>query len=417
MDYKRIKRIDIIKWLKQGNAIVYAFILAVLVVSLIFVYRTINSVSNSAQNATDDGYENGQNASSVADNQSYKICVNKSNNFMTVFKLDTNGEFTSVYKVFRCSVNSDVKSYDSKITEKSAWRKLDDNVYGHYVSKLSDSVCIHSAPYSEQNNSKLIVDAYNRLGNTAQIGYIYLSAADAKWIYENCGINTPVSIYEDQNEKPPVDLPDFATVANGTSYDPTDDRSSDILQKNTGGGPKIKYMRGVTDCTIALNSEFDKLDGVCAVDTDNNDITNMITITGDLNTAVPGVYTLIYHLSDNYGNNLAYYRYVTVTDTPETSADSSGNAATDAANSTENGNNTGSDNNGNNTSGSNSGANNSTGNNNSGNSNTGNNNSGNSNTDSDSGSDNPAGNNTDNNGNNNNTVDTDSQARSGSMGN
>ena len=44
---------------------------------------------------------------------------------------------------------------------------------------------IHSVPYWSQNVKQLNVDAYNRLGITANTGSIYLQAKDAKWIYEN----------------------------------------------------------------------------------------------------------------------------------------------------------------------------------------------------------------------------------------
>lgn len=325
MDYKRIKRVDIKKWLKQGNAIVYALILVLLIVSLVFIFKTIYSDNNNTEasiNQTNSANIE-QTTNTVAENQSYKIRVNKSRNFMTILKLDSNGEFTSIYKVFRCSVNSNVQVYDSKITEKSAWRKLDDNVYGHYVSKLCDSVCIHSAPYYKQDNAKLIVSAYNKLGTQADIGYIYLSAADSKWVYENCGINTEVNVYEDANENPPVDLPKFVELSDDTKYDPTEEKNSDIIKAD---GPKIKYMTGVNDCTIPLNSEFNQWEGIYACDTNNNDITKNIKISGEVNTSIPGVYTLIYKLSDNYGTNLAYYRYVTVTDIQNDTQDNTQNS-------------------------------------------------------------------------------------------
>ena len=47
------------------------------------------------------------------------------------------------------------------------------------------------------------------------------------------------------------------------------------------------------------------------------DITSYITITGELDLSTPGTYVLIYHLEDNYGTNLAYWRYITVIDGTE----------------------------------------------------------------------------------------------------
>lgn len=53
-------------------------------------------------------------------------------------------------------------------------------------------------------------------------------------------------------------------------------------------------------------------EGIYAVDTNGNNITSSITISGNVDVTKPGVYTLIYYLSDNFGTDLAYYRYVTV---------------------------------------------------------------------------------------------------------
>ena len=66
------------------------------------------------------------------------------------------------------------------------------------------------------------------------------------------------------------------------------------------------------NCQIALNQPFDKWEGIYAVDTNGNNITSSITISGNVDVTKPGVYTLIYYLSDNFGTDLAYYRYVTV---------------------------------------------------------------------------------------------------------
>ena len=71
-------------------------------------------------------------------------------------------------------------------------------------------------------------------------------------------------------------------------------------------------MSGVKNCQIALNQPFDKWEGIYAVDTNGNNITSSITISGNVDVTKPGVYTLIYYLSDNFGTDLAYYRYVTV---------------------------------------------------------------------------------------------------------
>jgi hypothetical protein len=307
--YKRIKKNDVKKWLLGGNAKIYAIILVVFLAAVVLMFNTVKSMFTQDVNNTpvNNNEESSQTNAFIVDNLSYKLDVNKKKNFITVYKMNQDGQ-SSVYKVLRCSVNGDVKVTETSIAEKSMWRQVGENAYGHYASKLSESAVIHSAPYSAQDTQRLIVSAYNNLGNTATIGSIYLTASDSKWIYENCGVGTKVRIYEDENEQPAQSLGEFSTVAAGATGDPSDNNSNDGHVDT-----KINYMTGVKDCTIRVNQPFDKWTGVYAVDMNGKDLTSSIKITGTVNTAAVGTYTLIYHLSDSYGTDLAYYRYVTVT--------------------------------------------------------------------------------------------------------
>lgn len=309
--YQKIKKLDIKKWLLGGNASIYAIILIVFLAAVIFVFATVRSnMQNSEQNqepASETQTQTDESTGYVESNQLYRLKINKSQNFMTVYKMNQNREFTEVYKVFRCSVHADVAVGEVKITEKYAWRRLDNNVYGHYTSRLSNGAYIHSVPYQTQDISKLNVAAYNLLGKTAQVGSIYLNAENAKWIYENCGIDADVEIYENTSESPPLSLGEFETLASGTRFDPTDENA---VKNNVN--TKIHYMTGIDDCTTPLNTPFDQWKGVYAVDVNGTNITSYITISGEVDITKEGTYTLIYYLSDNYGTNLAYYRYVTV---------------------------------------------------------------------------------------------------------
>ena len=51
---------------------------------------------------------------------------------------------------------------------------------------------------------------------------VALTAADAKWIYENCGLNTKVKVYEDSTENFDNRLSELTTLAADAKYDPTD---------------------------------------------------------------------------------------------------------------------------------------------------------------------------------------------------
>lgn len=317
-DYKRIKKIDIKGWLVRGNAAVYALILIVFAAAVIFMFTTISSMFDNEENTVPEvtGEETQESTTYVAENQSYMLAVNKLKNYIVVYKMDTAGNFTNVYKVFRCSVAEDVPVGETSITEKFIWKRIAENVYGHYTVQLGATGYIHSVPYTQQDVTKLIADAYNNLGKTAQIGSISLTAADSKWIYENCGMNTVVKVYEDANENLDKELKELETIASDARFDPTDKEAASNADSNVVN-TKIDYMTGTRDCTVNLNEPFDLWDGVYAKDINGNDITSYIRAEGSVDTSTPGVYKVIYYLNDNFGTNLKYYRYVTVTEIPE----------------------------------------------------------------------------------------------------
>ncbi len=305
--YKRIKKVDIKRWLLRRNVWLYAFILIVFVAAVLFMFRTVGSMSENKE--TQVQTENQESKNYVAANQSYRILVNRAANFITIYKLDDDGAFTIPYKTFRCSVNPTVNVGKTVINDKYVWRRLADRVYGHYTTGLGNAAYIHSVPYASQSNSDLIASAYNNLGNAATQGSIYLAVADAKWIYENCGVNSEVEIYDDTTESPVIALGTFTQIAADSKYDPTDNVRASEDGKVTS---RIDYMTGVNNVTIQVGDAFDRWAGIYAVDTSRNDITSYITITGNLDLNTPGEYVLIYHLEDNYGTNLAYWRYITV---------------------------------------------------------------------------------------------------------
>ena len=79
--YKRVKKIDIKGWLLRGNAIVYAFILVVFIVAVIFMFNTVGSMfkEDTQQDTTEESIET---STYIADNQ-----YNNSKNF--IFNLFT----------------------------------------------------------------------------------------------------------------------------------------------------------------------------------------------------------------------------------------------------------------------------------------------------------------------------------------
>jgi len=311
--YYKSKRNDIKKWIFNSHSKIYLPILLLLCILIIVIFENINvpnshETYNSEETSTAIDSNNGTTSSTnfVADNNSYLIKINKSKNFITIFKLNNNSNATP-FKTFRCSVNSNVPIGNLKISEKFAWRLLDTNQYAQYTSRIGATVYIHSVPYSSEKNSSLIIDAYNKLGSTATIGSIYLEVSDSKWIYENCKNDTAVEVYENPTEEPAIAIADKTTLPAGTAYDPSDTGTTNKIVQH-----KIDYLQGVKDKKVAVGTSVNLWEDIYAVDLDGNDITSYISISGSVNTAVAGKYTITYNLIDSFGTIIAYNSIITV---------------------------------------------------------------------------------------------------------
>ena len=62
---------------------------------------------------------------------------------------------------------------------------------------------------------------YNLLGQQASEGCIRLRMGDAYWIYQNCPIGTPVTIY-DSSDPGPLGKPTYKKIPASMTVDPTD---------------------------------------------------------------------------------------------------------------------------------------------------------------------------------------------------
>lgn len=118
-----------------------------------------------------------------------------------------------------------------------------------------------------------------------------METADVKWIYDNCPENTPVTVYDDDNpvrsaNRRQLKLPTIPVV------DPTDDDPQNPYATKT---PEI---HGASDLTISKGETADLLEGVTAVDTCSNDITDKISVTGNVLTDKVGTYKLTYSVED-----------------------------------------------------------------------------------------------------------------------
>lgn len=236
-----------------------------------------------------------ENLNNIYEKNPYFIKVNRSQNCVTVYTYDKNGEYTVPIRAMICSTGIDkatVLGDDFYIYYKQEWNPLFNDVYGHYVSGFYGDYLFHSVPYEDASADTLETEEFNKLGDEGSLGCVRMETADVKWIYDNCPENTPVTVYDDNNPGP-LGKPKAIKITDHTcGWDPTDDDPQNPYAAKT---PEI---HGASDLTITKGETADLLEGVTAVDTCSNDITDEISVTGNVLTDKVGTYKLTYSVED-----------------------------------------------------------------------------------------------------------------------
>lgn len=153
--------------------------------------------------------------------EQYWIKVNKYANVATVYKREK-GRWAPVRAMLTSCGGYSTPSGNFHIQGKYRWKVLKDNVMGQYCTRIVGSILFHSVWYYpgggyHRQNSK----EFNKLGRTASHGCVRLAVMDAKWIYDNCGGGTRVTIYSSRNPGP-LGKPEPIKVRGSIGWDPTD---------------------------------------------------------------------------------------------------------------------------------------------------------------------------------------------------
>ncbi|GEM_PF-125212 len=249
-----------------------------------------------------------------ADNgQPYYVKVNRQQNVVTVYALDSDGYYTKPVKAMVCSVGKDdgtpTGTYET--SDKHTWCSLVGGVYGQYAYRIDGQIMFHSVPYYSMNKGDLETEEYNKLGEAASLGCIRLAVADAKWIYDNCPSGTLVTIYDSPYEgplgKPVAEILDTEDIR--SKWDPTDPDTEnpwiDGSLRILGAGDR-QLERG---CTYQLTC------GVLALDGEGNDITDRLQTEGTVDASTVGEYTVTYRIRDAEGNQESRTGILRVVDT------------------------------------------------------------------------------------------------------
>lgn len=147
----------------------------------------------------------------------FHIVVDVANQVTSVYGRDENGEYTVPVRQMLCSTG--MKATPSDVGDwvlngrHATWCIFPrwGNSYARYWTRINGSIAFHSPIYTAVSNTAMKISSYNMLGQRASHGCIRLSVWDAKWIYDNVGAGTVVSIVEgmekDQELRDALKLP------------------------------------------------------------------------------------------------------------------------------------------------------------------------------------------------------------------
>ena len=157
---------------------------------------------------------------------SYVIKINKARNTVTVYAKDGNNGYIIPVKAMICSVGStqhETPTGTFYTKSKWRWQILMGPTWGQWVTQIYGGIYFHSVFYQRANdNNSLSTSEYNKLGRKASHGCVRLTAADAKWLYDNCASGTKVVIYNDSSVSGALGKPSAYTLPSWHTWDPTD---------------------------------------------------------------------------------------------------------------------------------------------------------------------------------------------------
>ena len=193
----------------------------------------------------------------------YAMTVDVTNQVTTVYGLDETGAYTVPVRRMLCSTGTKANPSDvgdwvlngrhAKWCEFPKWG----NSYARYWTRINSNIAFHSVIYTAVDLDAMKTSSYKALGSRASHGCIRLTVADAKWVYENIGAGTVVSIREDLPADPELrDALKLPALKKGTSipvetpvptpepdYDPAAAPEFTRKLKKNSEGPEVYWVQ------------------------------------------------------------------------------------------------------------------------------------------------------------------------------
>lgn len=243
-----------------------------------------------------------------AKDSKYHIKVNRQTNSATVYELNKKGKYEPI-KAMLVSTGGKLTPLGTFYTPaKYIWRPFFAGTFGHYSTRITGPFLLHSIPYEKPSEDTMVKGYFQKLGSAASEGCVRLSAADSKWIYENCELGTKVTIYEDKNPGP-LGKPEPVPYEKDNGYDPTDiwAKRNPILKKK----PKITFKGSIT--VLPDDPEIDFFKGVKATSSQGDDLTDEVEVNDEeVNYGTPGKYRIFYTVTDSFGKTAKAKRTIII---------------------------------------------------------------------------------------------------------
>ncbi|MCC8097080.1 MAG: L,D-transpeptidase, partial [Eubacterium sp.] len=241
----------------------------------------------------------------------YYIMVNRATNCVTVY--DNSG---TPVKAMICSVgaNNATPLGTFSTSQQLRWHHLYGDEYGQYCTRIVDDILFHSVSYYTLDPGNLNVANYNMLGQADSLGCVRLTVEDAKWIYDNCTLNTEVIIFDGTEENDPLPRPVAIKLGERAPYawDPTDPSEDNPYNSLGVTITTEQYAKTIYQDSSQNAESFAEYirSGVTAYDTAGNVIDFSFETNAD--PAVSGSYEIIYTAEDALGRSGSLETMLTV---------------------------------------------------------------------------------------------------------
>lgn len=131
----------------------------------------------------------------------YTLMVDVTNQIVRAYTYDENGEYTVLVREMICSTGTKKNPTPLGTTimpkKRARWGYFPTwDSHAQYLTRIDSANAFHSVLYSYADESTLSVKSFDDLGTPASHGCVRLYVSDAKWIYDNCGEGTIITVHE-----------------------------------------------------------------------------------------------------------------------------------------------------------------------------------------------------------------------------